>query len=87
MLECLLCEWRLATAGSADMVLAGTARPCPIQPVTESPLECVLAWYDIRINGNFELRSRGGQSGGGEHLEIRTNADGVNGVVVAPVQD
>jgi hypothetical protein len=74
----------IATAGSADMALAGTGGPCPIQPVTDPPRTCVLASYDIRINGNFELLSRGGQPGGGEHLEIHTNADGVNGVVIAP---
>jgi hypothetical protein len=73
----------IATAGSVDMAVAGTGGPCPLQPATTPPLECILASYDIRINGNFELRSRGGQPGS-EHLEIHTNADGVNGVIIQP---
>lgn len=70
----------VATAGSADMELEGTGAACPTPLPVELSLSCVLATWDIRINGNFEPV----RTDGGEHLEIHTNEGGVNGVVITP---
>lgn len=74
-------ELWVATAGSADMELASTGDPCPVAP-TDAALQCVVATFDIRINGNFQLV--GTEGPGGQPVEIHTNADGVNGVVIKP---
>ena len=71
----------VATAGSADLELAATGNACPIQP-TDVRLRCVLATFDIRINGSFQLVGSGGPDGA--PIEIHTNADGVHGVVIKP---
>jgi hypothetical protein len=42
----------------------------------------VLARWDLRINGNFQLL--GDEGPGGNPVEIHTNADGVSGVVIKP---
>jgi hypothetical protein len=71
----------VATAGSAELELAGTGSACPAQlPVPA--LRCVLAAFDIRINGSFQLLGTGGPDG--PPFEIHTNADGVHGVVIKP---
>jgi hypothetical protein len=71
----------VATAGSADLELAGTGGACPTQlPV--AALRCVLAAFDIRVNGSFQLLGTGGPDG--QPVEIHTNADGVHGVVIKP---
>jgi hypothetical protein len=69
----------VATAGSADMELIETGDACPVQPPADLGLSCVLASWDIRINGNSEPLPDGG-----EHLEIHTNENAVNGVVLEP---
>jgi hypothetical protein len=74
-------ELWVATAGSADLELAGTGGACPTQPPAAA-LRCVLASFDIRINGAFQLLETGGP--GGQPIEIHTNADGVHGVVIKP---
>jgi len=71
----------VATAGSADLELAATGNGCPIQPL-DVRLRCVLATFDIRINGSFQLLGPGGPDGA--PIEIHTNADGVHGVVIKP---
>ena len=71
----------VATAGSAGLELAATGNACPIQPL-DVRLRCVLATFDIRINGSFQLRGSGGPDG--SPIEIHTNADGVHGVVLKP---
>jgi len=76
-------ELWVATAGSADLELVATANACPIQP-TDPALRCVLASFDIRINGNFQLLGSGGPDGA--PIEIHTNADGVHGVVIKPAE-
>ena len=76
-------ELWVATAGSADLELVGTGGACPVQP-TDAALRCVLASYDIRINGNFQLVGTDGP--GGSPVEIHTNAYGVNGVVIRPAE-
>jgi hypothetical protein len=70
----------IATAGSAQIVLAGTGGPCPVPSVIPPGPRCVLATYDIRINGVFHLDG----SPSGAPLPIHTKADGVNGVVLSP---
>ncbi|MGQ0701903.1 MAG: hypothetical protein ACT4PM_02070 [Gemmatimonadales bacterium] len=74
-------ELWVATAGFADLELTGTGARCPVQP-TEAALECVLASYDVQVNGNFQLLSTDGPAGA--PIEIHTNAAGVNGVVIRP---
>ena len=74
-------ELWVATAGFADLVLTGTGGPCPVQPAA-TRLECLLATYDVQINGNFHLQSDEGP--GGSPIEIHTNAGAVNGVVIRP---
>lgn len=74
-------ELWVATAGSADMELVDTGRGCPVQP-SNLRLRCVLASYDIRVNGNFQLVGSGGPDG--SPIEIHTDADGVHGVVIKP---
>ena len=76
-------ELWVATAGSADLELAGTGGACPIQP-SDAALLCVLASFDIRINGSFQLLGGGSDGPGGSPIEIHTNADGVHGVVIKP---
>jgi len=71
----------VATAGSADLELAGTGGACPTQPPAAA-LRCVLASFDIRINGSFQLLGSGGPDG--PPVEIHTNADAVHGVVIKP---
>jgi len=71
----------VATAGSADLELVSTGNGCPIQPA-DAKLRCVLASFDILINGNFQLLGPGGPDG--PPIEIHTNADGVHGVVIKP---
>jgi hypothetical protein len=71
----------VATAGSADLELAGTGGACPAQ-LPAAALRCVLAAFDIRINGSFQLLGTGGPDG--QPVEIHTNADGVHGVVIKP---
>jgi len=71
----------VATAGSADLELAGTGGACPKQPPAAA-LRCVLASFDIRINGSFQLLETGGPNG--PPVEIHTNADAVHGVVIKP---
>jgi hypothetical protein len=74
-------ELWVATAGSADLELAGTGGACPTQPPAAG-LRCVLASFDIRINGSFQLVGTGGPDG--QPVEIHTNADGVHGIVIKP---
>jgi len=74
-------EIRVATAGSADLELAGTGGACPTQ-LPAPALRCVLASFDIRINGSFQLLGNGGPDG--QPVEIHTNADGVHGAVIKP---
>lgn len=71
----------VATAGSADLELAGTGGACPAQ-LPAAALRCVLASFDIRINGSFQLLGTDGPDG--PPVEIHTNADGVHGVVIKP---
>lgn len=71
----------MATAGSADLELAGTGGACPTQPPAVA-LRCVLASYDIRINGAFQLLQPIGPDG--PPIEIHTSAAGVHGVVIKP---
>ncbi|HSE54035.1 MAG TPA: hypothetical protein VLB00_17735, partial [Gemmatimonadales bacterium] len=61
--------------------LAGTGGACPAQ-LPAAALRCVLAAFDIRINGSFQLLGTGGPDG--QPVEIHTNADGVHGVVIKP---
>lgn len=74
-------ELWVATAGSADLELAGTGGDCPARPLAAA-LRCVLATFDLRINGSFQLLGSGGPDG--QPIEIHTNADGVHGVVIKP---
>ena len=71
----------VATAGSADMELASTGAACPVQPANLD-LRCLVARYDIRINGTFQLLGQGGPDG--SPIQIHTEADGVHGVVIKP---
>ena len=71
----------VATAGSAELELAGTGGACPAQ-LPAAALRCVLAAFDIRINGSFQQLGTGGPDG--QPVEIHTNADGVHGVVIKP---
>ena len=71
----------VATAGSADLELAGTGGACPAQ-LPGAALRCVLAAFDVRINGSFQLLGTGGPDG--QPVEIHPNADGVHGVVFKP---
>jgi len=71
----------VATAGSADLELAGTGGACPTQ-LPAAVLRCVLATFEIRINGAFQLLGTGGPEG--PPIEIHTNADRVHGVVIKP---
>lgn len=71
----------IATAGSADLELLSTGGACPVQPA-DARLRCVLASYDVRVNGNFQLLGPDGPDG--NPIEIHTNADGVHGVVIKP---
>jgi len=71
----------VATAGSADLELLGTGGACPTQPPAAA-LRCVLASFDVRVNGSFQLLAPGGPDG--PPVEIHTNADGVHGVVIKP---
>ena len=75
-------ELWVATAGSADLELLRTGGSCPIQP--SGPHRCVLASFDIRINGSFQLLGNDGPDG--PPMEIHTNADGVHGVVIKPAR-
>ncbi len=72
----------VATAGSADLELAGTGGACPTQPPSAA-LRCVLASFDIRINGSFQLLLPVGPDG--PPIAIHTSAAGVHGVVIKPV--
>lgn len=72
-------ELWVATAGSSDIELKGTGDTCP---APASTLRCVLAKWDVRVNGSFQLVGDGGPAG--NPIEIHTNADGVNGVVIKP---
>lgn len=71
----------MATAGSADLELAGTGDACPTQPPAAA-LRCVLASFDIRINGSFQLLLPVGPDG--QPIEIHTSAAGVHGIVIEP---
>jgi hypothetical protein len=71
----------VATAGSADVKLAGTGAACPTQPASAA-LRCVLATFDIRINGSFQLLLPVGPDG--PPIGIHTSAEGVHGVVIKP---
>jgi len=72
----------VATAGSADLELKSSGGACPIQPTAGAALRCVLAKWDVRVNGGFQLVGDDGPDG--NPIEIHTNADGVNGVVISP---
>lgn len=74
-------ELWVATAGSADLELLGIGDACSVQPPSAA-LRCVLARYDIRINGKFQLAGTDGPDG--PPIEIHTNAGGVHGVVIKP---
>lgn len=74
-------ELWVATAGSADLELLNTGDACPVQP-PGLVLRCLLARYDVRINGSFQLLGNGGPDG--SPIEIHTSADGVVGVVLKP---
>jgi len=74
-------ELWVATAGSADLTLVDTGNPCPVQPSAPA-LRCLLASWDIRINGNFQLVGSDGPDGA--PIEIHSNAAGVHGVVIKP---
>jgi hypothetical protein len=71
----------VATAGSADLELAGTGDACPTQPPAAA-LRCDLASFDIRINGSFQLLMPVGPDG--PPIAIQTSAAGVHGVVIKP---
>ena len=71
----------VATAGSTDLELVSTGGVCPVQPA-DAALRCVLASFDVRVNGNFQLQGPNGPDG--SPIEIHTNADGVHGVVIRP---
>ena len=73
----------VATSGSADLELAGTAGACPAR-LPAAALRCVLAAFDLRINGSFQLLGTGGPDG--PPAEIHTAADGVHGVVIKPAK-
>ncbi len=70
-----------ATAGSADLELAGSGSACPTQP-QDATLRCELASFDIRIEGSFQLLLAEGP--GGPPIGIHTSAAGVHGVVIKP---
>ena len=72
-----------ATSGSADLELNSAGQPCPQQPA-DATRQCVTASFDVRVNGSFQLVGIGGP--GGPPTEIKTNADGVHGVVIKPAQ-
>ncbi len=72
----------VATAGSANLELAGTGGACPTQPPSAA-LRCELASFDIRINGAFQFLAPIGPDGA--PIEIQTSAAGVHGVVIKPV--
>lgn len=74
-------ELWVATAGSANVTLLDTGDPCPVQPPGRA-LRCLLASYDLRINGNFQLMGADGPNGA--PIEIHSSADGVHGVVIKP---
>jgi hypothetical protein len=74
-------ELWVATAGSANVELQDTGDACPVQPPGRA-LRCLLASYDLRINGNFQLVGADGPNG--TPIEIHTSADGVHGVVIKP---
>jgi hypothetical protein len=76
-------ELWVATAGSADLSLASTGRACPVQP-HDAARQCVLASFDLRVNGIFQLSGNGGP--GGQPIEIHTESDGVRGVVIKPAE-
>jgi hypothetical protein len=71
----------VATAGSAGLELVATGNPCPAQP-SDLGLRYLLASYDVRINGNFQLVGTGGPAG--PPIEIHTSSAGVHGVVIKP---
>jgi hypothetical protein len=73
----------VATAGTADLELLGTGDACPMQPPAIG-LRCVMARWDVRVNGNFRLVGDDGP--GGSPVEIHTNPDGVVGVVLKPAE-
>ena len=72
-----------ATAGSAELELNSTGHACPQQPA-DATRQCVTASFDVRVNGSFQLVGIGGPSG--PPTEIKTDADGVHGVVIKPAQ-
>lgn len=66
----------MATSGSSDIELIGTGHACP--STTDLALNCVVATWDLRINGKFELLPDLN-----ENLQIHTNSSGVIGVVLS----
>jgi len=72
----------VATAGSADLELKSRGGACPIQPTADAALRCILAKWDVRVNSGFQLVGDDGPDG--NPIEIHTNADGVNGIVISP---
>ncbi len=69
----------VATAGFADLELASTGGACPMQPA-DPVFRCVLATFDVKVNGSFQLVGPDGPDG--NPVEIHTDADGVHGVVI-----
>jgi hypothetical protein len=71
----------VATSGPADLRLAGTGAACPTQPAS-ADLRCVLATFDIRVEGSFQLLLPAGPDG--PPIAIHTSAAGVHGLVIKP---
>ena len=73
----------VATDGSAALQVASQGDPCPNQP-NDSSLRCVLARWNIRVDGDFHLllRRDDAEADQGRRLEIKTAEDGVSGIVV-----
>ena len=76
-------ELWVATAGTVDIELLNIGDACPMQPAAIG-LRCVLARWDVKVNGNFQLMGQDGP--GGSPIEIHTNPDGVVGVVLKPAE-
>lgn len=71
----------VATSGPANLGLAATGTACPVQPAA-ADLHCLLASFDIRIEGGFQLLRPAGPEG--DPIAIHTTADGVHGFVIEP---
>ncbi len=74
----------VATSGPVKMVVRGTGEPCPSVPA-DAPVICVVARWDVRLEGLFKLLLRRDARGVSDAttLVIATAADDMNGVVLS----